>query len=175
VHTKYHIPISSCSLVIYLFEVYLILSDYRFAAWSECMLIKDELERRRSRPSVTYCLGISPQELRKTTKRNNLSHVSQCLLCGSDRRLLNTRFQYHSLITHISCRYQTEAKMYKVVQIWPGQTVTCWHTNNPGHIWTTLYFIRFLCCWFELKNYYLPVSCIFFDNLPKIRQNLSKF
>jgi hypothetical protein len=28
---------------------------------------------------------------------------------------------------------------YKVVQIWPGQTVTCLHTNGPGHIWTTLY------------------------------------
>jgi hypothetical protein len=26
-----------------------------------------------------------------------------------------------------------------VVQIWPGQTVTCLHTNRPGHIWTTLY------------------------------------
>ena len=29
--------------------------------------------------------------------------------------------------------------IYKVVQIWPGQTVTCLHTNSPGHIWTTLY------------------------------------
>ena len=28
---------------------------------------------------------------------------------------------------------------YKVVQIWPGQTVTCLYTNRPGHIWTTLY------------------------------------
>jgi hypothetical protein len=28
---------------------------------------------------------------------------------------------------------------YKVVQIWPGQTVTCLHTNRPGYIWTTLY------------------------------------
>jgi hypothetical protein len=30
--------------------------------------------------------------------------------------------------------------LHKVVQIWPGQTVTCLHTNRPGHIWTTLYF-----------------------------------
>jgi hypothetical protein len=30
-------------------------------------------------------------------------------------------------------------RVYKVVQIWPGQTVTCLHTNSPGHIWTTLY------------------------------------
>jgi hypothetical protein len=32
-------------------------------------------------------------------------------------------------------------KIYKVVQIWPGQTVSCLHTNRPGHIWTTLYLI----------------------------------
>ena len=31
---------------------------------------------------------------------------------------------------------------YKVVQIWPGQTVTCLHTNSPSHIWTTLYMTR---------------------------------
>jgi hypothetical protein len=29
--------------------------------------------------------------------------------------------------------------IYKVVQIWPGQTVTCLHTISPGHIWTTLH------------------------------------
>ena len=29
--------------------------------------------------------------------------------------------------------------MYKVVQIWLGQTVTCLHTISPGHSWTTLY------------------------------------
>ena len=29
-----------------------------------------------------------------------------------------------------------------MVQIWPGQTVTCLHTNCPGHIWTTLYKIQ---------------------------------
>ena len=34
-------------------------------------------------------------------------------------------------------------KMYKVVQIWPGQTVTCLHTYSPGHIWTTLYVLVF--------------------------------
>jgi hypothetical protein len=32
--------------------------------------------------------------------------------------------------------------MYKGVQIWPGQTVTCLHTNRPGHIWTSLYMIH---------------------------------
>jgi hypothetical protein len=39
--------------------------------------------------------------------------------------------------THVSGI--TWARLYKVVQIWPGQTVTCLHTNSPGHIWTTLY------------------------------------
>jgi hypothetical protein len=33
----------------------------------------------------------------------------------------------------------TPSGKYKVVQIWPGQSVTCLHTNSPGHIWTTLY------------------------------------
>ena len=28
---------------------------------------------------------------------------------------------------------------YKVVQIWPGQTVACLHKNRLGHIWNTLY------------------------------------
>jgi hypothetical protein len=28
--------------------------------------------------------------------------------------------------------------IYKVVQIWPGTTVTSLHTISPGHIWTTL-------------------------------------
>ena len=31
-----------------------------------------------------------------------------------------------------------QCQRYKVVQIWPGQTVNCLHTNSPGHIWTTL-------------------------------------
>jgi hypothetical protein len=36
------------------------------------------------------------------------------------------------------CIY-TYMYIYKVVQIWQGQTVTCLHTNRPGHIWTTFY------------------------------------
>jgi hypothetical protein len=39
-----------------------------------------------------------------------------------------------------ACRFSTVSNlkkgMYKVVQIWPEQTVTCLHTNSPGHIWT---------------------------------------
>jgi hypothetical protein len=40
---------------------------------------------------------------------------------------------------------------YKVVQIWPGQTVTCLRTNSPGHIWTTLY-INLVSCSCVIKN-----------------------
>ena len=36
-----------------------------------------------------------------------------------------------------------------MVQIWPGQTVTCLHTISPGHIWTTLY----LLCHQRCRNY----------------------
>ena len=32
-----------------------------------------------------------------------------------------------------------ELNIYKVVQIWPGRSLTCLHTYSPGHIWTTLY------------------------------------
>ena len=48
------------------------------------------------------------------------------------------KFQYFSLRCF---RFPEDyfAWLYKVVQIWPGQTVTCLHTNRPGHIWTTLY------------------------------------
>jgi hypothetical protein len=38
--------------------------------------------------------------------------------------------------------YKAREAIYKVVQIWPGQTVTCLHTNSPGHIWTTLHVWR---------------------------------
>jgi hypothetical protein len=41
--------------------------------------------------------------------------------------------------------------LYKVIQIWPGQTVTCLHTNNPGHIWTTLYILSDLRILFTIK------------------------
>jgi hypothetical protein len=43
--------------------------------------------------------------------------------------------------------------IYKVVQIWPGQTVTCLHTNRPGHIWTTLYIPETPI---TIKNMFLP-------------------
>ena len=42
--------------------------------------------------------------------------------------------------------------MYKVVQIWLGQTVTCLHTNSPGHIWTTLYFERLMYLYTQFNH-----------------------
>jgi hypothetical protein len=50
----------------------------------------------------------------------------------------NTHFMSNNFFRK-SCRLWHNVKKYKVVQIWPGQSVTCLHTNRPGHIWTTLY------------------------------------
>jgi hypothetical protein len=54
--------------------------------------------------------------------------------------------------------------IYKVVQIWPGQTVTCLHTNSPGHIWTTLYIYIYI---------YSVCVCVYVKgmNLQKNRKN----
>jgi hypothetical protein len=60
--------------------------------------------------------------------------------------LMENIYMYMSFVSsfeetqkHVTC-YESLclAVYYKVVQIWPGQTVTCLHTNSPGHIWTTL-------------------------------------
>jgi hypothetical protein len=55
--------------------------------------------------------------------------------------------------------------VYRVVQIWQGQTVTCLHTISPGHIWTTLYvgfpsvLFRYICCMLVLVLLsYVPVQ-----------------
>jgi hypothetical protein len=45
----------------------------------------------------------------------------------------------HKIIFTCADLYVITRRTFKVVQIWPGQTVTCLHTNSPGHIWTTLY------------------------------------
>ena len=52
--------------------------------------------------------------------------------------------------------------MYKVVQIWPGQTVTCLHTNSPGHIWTTLY----LYCYYTVIFVHCPTACVSISSKP---------
>jgi hypothetical protein len=43
----------------------------------------------------------------------------------------------------LQAKNSRDISRYKVVQIWPGQTVTCLHTNSPGHIWTILYNHKF--------------------------------
>jgi hypothetical protein len=61
--------------------------------------------------------------------------------------------------------------LYKVVQIWPGQTVTCLHTISPGHIWTTLYLIL------QKTNYCIRLNNCNFGGwfivmeFPKYKQN----
>ena len=62
------------------------------------------------------------------TKLEPLKNIS------CDKLLFLSEHNYRTVLHYreISC------VMYKVVQIWPWQTVTCLHTNCPGHIWTTL-------------------------------------
>ena len=52
-------------------------------------------------------------------------------------KLLKIVYQIRNYLYRGFCQLPC-IKKYKVVQIWPGQTVTCLHTNSPGHIWTTL-------------------------------------
>jgi hypothetical protein len=77
-------------------------------------------------------------------------------LCWRSRRLCvltNIKYSFWYLFTDTSSfqtggvetlrrvMYLEKTQNYKVVQIWPGQTVTCLHTISPGHIWTTLYLV----------------------------------
>ena len=48
-------------------------------------------------------------------------------------------FGLEGMKTELKVEDQNPQVMYKVLQIWPGQIVTCLHTDSPGHIWTTLY------------------------------------
>jgi hypothetical protein len=58
------------------------------------------------------------------------SRLPQRRNCDSHQHTLRVKRATYTNTFHV---------YYKVVQIWPGQTVTCLHTNSPGHIWTTLY------------------------------------
>ena len=40
---------------------------------------------------------------------------------------------------YIGLSFEVLGSLHKVVQIWPGQTVTCLRTISPGHIWTTFH------------------------------------
>ena len=57
--------------------------------------------------------------------------------CFEKRAFERPRFKWEDNIKLVWNK--NNVTIYKVVQIWPGQTVTCLHTNRPGHIWTTLY------------------------------------
>jgi hypothetical protein len=65
--------------------------------------------------------------LRMVSENSNVQR-----LCGK-LSFFNFRFSQFSASNCYLC-------LYKMVQIWPGQTVTSLHTNSRGHIWTTLYF-----------------------------------
>jgi hypothetical protein len=59
--------------------------------------------------------------------------------CGHEKGISITYSECLCSLNYPACK--ALAPYYKVVQIWPGQTVTCLHTSSPGHIWTTLYIV----------------------------------
>jgi hypothetical protein len=68
-------------------------------------------------------------------------HICACQIMVFRRRKCGKTLPLYLITskrTKQICRKRDKFK-YKVVQMWPGQTVTCLHTNSPGHIWTTLY------------------------------------
>ena len=99
---------------------------------------------------------------RKGFSTKNLCAFLICLMCCN-----RNREYYGPYFDHPN---------YKVVQIWPGQTVTCLHTNRPGHIWTTLYIwweaegakhkLEKQRCWYNENA--TPKSLEFFPGVPQI-------
>ena len=104
-------------------------------------------------PSVFQLLSVlESSRMRRTSQRSSMVYAESA---ASHTVALQWRFMLAMLIifrglhlkelcvTHIQCVLYAcvcvYMYIYKVVQIWPGQTVTCLHTNRPGHIWTTLY------------------------------------
>ena len=73
-----------------------------------------------------------------------LGHTSGLLINSSQAHLKSSRSVLHAQpfnllqFHHLKNTPWEVNSLYKVVQIWPGQTVTCLHTISPGHIWTTL-------------------------------------
>jgi hypothetical protein len=73
-------------------------------------------------------------------------HTRRICYCFSSATMISRRHLNVTLLPVLFCLLFLRFKvMYKVVQIWPGQTVTFLHTNSPGHIWTTLYLLQFSC------------------------------
>ena len=98
-----------------------------------CQLSRNSGRRNPLEPlgPLQFCNGIAlPFEY-------YVNHFLHIVLAGL---LCKVRWYIHSNLQNHTPQYYFSDK-YKVVQIWPEQTVTCLHTISPGHIWTTLYFI----------------------------------
>jgi hypothetical protein len=95
-------------------------------------------------PHIKFSNGNSSHSGWKT----DLYFPSALCLCVCIYISTNSRYILCVSICQFSCELAgTHCKCkYKVVQIWPGQSVTYLHTNSPGHVWTILYteLIRFM-------------------------------
>jgi hypothetical protein len=65
-----------------------------------------------------------------------LEQTRRTRLCITYQTTVNIKSEQADAYSYL---YGLGPSTYKVVQIWPGQTVTSLHTISPGHIWTTLY------------------------------------
>ena len=107
-------------------------------------------EVRLQRNSVRISVFANRHWLYTQPKSRLITFIKNCLYTAatwSDHE----SSEYRSLVLT-----NTEKCIYKVVQIWPGQTVTCLHTNSPGHIWTALYFLNYTK--YPLKQYHRIVG-----------------
>jgi hypothetical protein len=99
-----------------------------FAHWESSCSMRADGRTRRSQ----YPLSAILRRRLKTVKTPRWSWASMHLPAGA-------RVQNTIKCTYVNAKSCYSLMCYKVVQIWLGQTVTCLHTNSPGHISTTLY------------------------------------
>jgi hypothetical protein len=104
----------------------------------------NSLKINRQRLSVPFCA----RSCFTYTVSSEITKVGRTEIISSCHKLCNINSGLYQPVAAYSfkCWYKlSDSHTYKVVQIWPGQTVTCLHTSSPCHIWTTLY-NHIMCC-----------------------------
>jgi hypothetical protein len=114
-----------------------------------CLREKVDRSQRNNSHNAWFCY-------KKLAQRNNLVLLFYCKMPSkhnpSEVKMYIQRLPVSALVNRPSSGHilnyivlatKQYVVKYKVVQIWPGQTVTCLHIISPGHIWTTLYMIVF--------------------------------
>ena len=111
--------------------------------------------------ATTVCYKLGPTCKVSRLKMIDVSQTKCLLVTDVSEEPAASTFKIKSVqrLSVSSPSARTITYKYKVVQIWPGQTVTCLHTNRPGHIWTTLYKKNLIQLqWLEQTNRILVVN-----------------